>query len=245
MTLSPLAKERIIVAIDVETSAEAAQLVSALKEEVGVFKIGLELLTSEGPGALDILRNAGAEKIFYDVKLHDIPNTVAGAMRGIAKSGAWCVTVHTSGGFAMLKAAVSTAKQGKVNGSRPLVLGVTVLTSISQDALNSELNVEGEITRQVVRLAQLAQKAGCDGVIASPLEISAIREAISNPEFLIVTPGVRPAGSAPGDQARVMTPGDAIRAGASYLVIGRPITQAADPVSAARSIAEEIADALR
>ncbi len=239
------ASDKIIVALDVETTAEAVSLVERLNGEVGVFKAGLELLTSEGPGVIDALRKAGASKIFYDAKLHDIPNTAAGAMRGVRKAGAWCVTVHAAGGSAMLRAAVKAAREATGSETRLLVFAVTVLTSISQEMLASELSVEGGVEAQVVHLAQLAHEAGCDGVIASPLEIEVLRKAIPDPKFWIVTPGVRPAGTQKGDQARTLTPGEAIRAGASALVLGRPITQASDPVSAARKIAQEIADAAR
>ena len=241
MTRQKRASEKIIVALDVETADAAISLVSQLKNEVGVFKVGLELLNAEGPGIFARLRDAGAERFFYDAKLHDIPNTVAGAMRSIAKSGAWCVTVHATGGRAMLEAAVKTAREGTTSFPHPLVLAVTVLTSISQEVLQTELRVAETVQSQAVYLAELARSAGCDGVIASPLEIVALRTAIPDPDFLIVTPGVRPSGSALGDQARVMTPSAAIQAGASYLVIGRPITQASDPAAAARAIAEEIA----
>jgi orotidine-5'-phosphate decarboxylase len=236
-------KERIIVALDVDNAYRALQLVGQLRNRVGVFKIGLELVTATGTEIFDKLRDAGAERIFYDAKLHDIPNTVAGAMRGVVRRGAWCVTVHTTGGSAMLRAAVETAKQEAQDfgTERPLILGVTVLTSIGPDTLRNELRVGQPVEEYVVSLAKLAQEAGCDGVIASPQEIIAVRKEIPDPNFLVVTPGVRPAGSDADDQARVMTPADAIRSGASYLVIGRPIVAALDPVAAAERIADEIA----
>ncbi len=234
--------DRIICAVDVETGERALELVRALHGHVGVFKVGLELMTSAGISLIPRLRDAGAERIFYDGKLHDIPNTVAGAMRGVARLGAWCVTVHATGGAAMLRAAVETAAAvaAATGGERTLVLAVTVLTSISEDGLAHDLRVAMPMADYVTHLATMARDAGCDGVIASPLEIAAIRAAIPDPRFLIVTPGVRPAGAAIGDQSRVMTPARAIAAGASFLVIGRPIVAATDPASAARAIADEI-----
>jgi orotidine-5'-phosphate decarboxylase len=240
------AKDRIICAIDVESTAVAVERVTQLKDHVGVFKVGLELLTSEGVGAVHTLRNAGADRIFYDGKLHDIPNTVAGAMRGVVRLGAWCVTVHATGGKAMLQAAVKTAHEVSTqeNVPRPRVFAVTVLTSIGAEVLSQELQVGKCVTDYVAHLAQIAEEAGCDGVIASPHEIETIRNAVKTPNFLIVTPGVRPAGADKGDQARVMTPAEAIRRGADYLVIGRPILAAPDPTSAAQAIAAEIGQAL-
>ncbi|MCS6777465.1 MAG: orotidine-5'-phosphate decarboxylase [Chloroherpetonaceae bacterium] len=243
--------QRIICALDVDNAYRAIQLVQQLRDLVGVFKVGLELVTATGIQIFDKLRDAGAQRIFYDAKLHDIPNTVAGAMRGVARLGVWGVTVHASGGRAMLEAAVQAARQAIHSGPddatppQTLVLGVTVLTSIDATALHQELHVADPLEAYVVHLAQLAYQAGCDGVIASPQEIEALRGAVPDPDFLIVTPGVRPAGADPGDQARILTPAEALRRGASYLVIGRPITAAPDPVAAARRIAEEIAHASR
>ncbi len=237
------AKDRIICALDVDNAFRAIQLVSLLREHVGVFKVGLELLNAAGTEIVERLREAGADRIFYDAKLHDIPNTVSGAMRGIARMGVWSVTVHTTGGPAMLRAAVEAARHqpDNVGLAGPLVLGVTVLTSIDAETLKSDLQVGLPLAEFVPFLAKQAYAAGCAGVIASPLEVAAVREAIPDPNFLIITPGVRPAGSDRGDQARVMTPGEAIRCGASYLVIGRPIVAASDPVEAAHRIAAEIA----
>ena len=239
------AKERIIVGLDVDNAARAVALVGQLKDHVGVFKVGLELLNSAGSGIIATLRQAGAERFFYDAKLHDIPNTVTGAMNAISGLGVWCVTVHAGGGEAMLRAAVETAQTqaDKNNLPRPKILAVTVLTSISQAVLRNELQVCAPLAEHVAHLARMAQTAGCDGVIASPHESKIVRDAVLDPDFLIVTPGVRPAGSAKGDQARVMTPGEAIRCGADYLVIVRPIVAAPDPVAAAQAIAAEIASA--
>ena len=239
-------KDRIIVALDVDNAFRAIQLVGMLRDHVGVFKVGLELLTATGAEIFDKLRDAGAERIFYDAKLHDIPNTVAGAMRGVVRRGAWCVTVHTTGGSEMLRAAVETARQeATVAGvERPLVLGVTLLTSIGSQVLREELWSSIPVEDYVVSLAKMARESGCDGVIASPQEILLLRRAIPDRKFLIITPGVRPVGSEAGDQVRVMTPANAIRNGASYLVIGRPIVAAPSPVAAAEKIAAEIAEAM-
>jgi orotidine-5'-phosphate decarboxylase len=237
--------EHIVLPLDVSGVEQAVSMVELLRNEVGVFKVGLELLHSGGAPSdiLNHLRAAGASRIFLDAKLHDIPNTVAGAMRGIVRTGAWCVTVHTMGGGAMLQAAVETARcEAEALGvQRPLVLGVTVLTSLCEDELKHELLVNSHISTYSTHLALMARNAGCDGVISSPAEAQAIREVIPSRDFLIVTPGIRPSGTEHGDQARVNTPATAIMRGADYLVIGRPIIAAPDSVSAARSIADEIA----
>jgi orotidine-5'-phosphate decarboxylase len=237
------AKDRIICALDVNNAYRALQLVGQLREHVGVFKVGLELVTATGVQIFDKLREAGAERLFFDAKLHDIPNTVAGAMRGVVGLGVWCVTVHATGGIAMLKAAVEAARcEAEAAGiPRPRVLAVTVLTSIDDTVLREELRVELPLREYVASLARMAYEAGCDGIIASPQEIATVRASIPSPNFLVVTPGVRPIGAEQADQARIMTPEAAIRNGASYLVIGRPIVGSPDPVDAARQIADEIA----
>lgn len=244
-------RDRIIAAIDVDSAERAVALVGQLKDYVGVFKIGLELVNAAGVQVFETLRGAGAGRFFYDAKLHDIPNTVAGAMRSIARLGVWCVTVHAAGGSAMLRAAVEAGKQeADRNGlTPPKILAVTLLTSISAHTLHNELqvantgvNAEGQIAAYVTQMARFAHASGCDGVIASPHEIETVRAAVTDPTFLIVTPGVRPAGSPAGDQARTMTPREAVLLGADYLVIGRPIVSADDPAAAAQQIAEEIAD---
>lgn len=246
MSVALKSQQRIIVALDVDTPDQAFRLYDLLKDHVGVFKIGLELTTSAGIQVVQELKARGAEKIFLDLKLHDVPNTVAGAMRAVARLGVWCVTVHTQGGAVMLRSAVEAAKaEAALAGIvAPNAFGVTLLTSIGEESLHSELQVPLSPLGYVSHLASLAYSAGCAGVIASPLEIEAIRNSIPSKDFLIVTPGVRPAGSAANDQARVMTPGQAVQLGADYLVIGRPITQSADPVGAAEAIAQEIASAL-
>ena len=236
------ASERIIVALDVDSEARAVELVGELRGHCGVFKVGLELLNAAGYGVLTKLRDAGADKIFYDAKLHDIPNTVAGAMRGIAKMGAWCVTVHAAGGAEMLTAATEVAKTtAESEGiAPPKIFAVTLLTSIGPDALQNELRVSDSVAEYVAALAKMAYNSGCAGVIASPQEIAIVRAAVPDRNFLIITPGVRPAGSQTGDQARVMTPAAAIQSGADYLVIGRPIVAAPNPAAAAQKIAAEM-----
>ncbi len=236
-----MGKERIIVAVDVDTTDAAEALVARIAGEVGAFKVGLELINAVGFGVFDRISAAGGIRIFYDCKFHDIPNTVAGASRAAAKLGVWMFNVHCSGGYDMMKAARDAAEEGAASAGVPraLVIGVTVLTSIDQSTLTDELGVAATVRDQVVRLAVLAKKAGLDGVVASPHEVGAIRSECG-PDFLIVTPGVRPAGADIGDQKRVMTPSEAVAAGASYLVIGRPITKATDPAEAARTIAAQM-----
>lgn len=236
-----MSKERIIVALDVDAEEKAVELVKKLAGEVGAFKVGLELFNSTGPVIFEKLKNVGADRIFYDAKFHDIPNTVAGAVRAATRHNVWMVNVHANGGKAMMKMAAHAAKDeaAKLNIEPPKVIAVTVLTSISTMMLADELRIVSGLVRHVVHLAKLAKNSGMDGVVASPNEVKYIREECG-PDFLIVTPGVRPAGADAGDQQRVMTPGDAIRTGSSYLVIGRPITKAEDPVNAARVIAAEM-----
>jgi len=236
-----LGKERIIVAVDVDSADRAEALAKRVAGEVGGLKVGLELVNAAGFGVLDRMRAAGAERIFYDCKFHDIPNTVAGASRAAARLGVWMFNVHCSGGYDMMKAAREAVEDGarSVGVGRALVIGVTVLTSIDQRTLTDELGVSAAVRDQVVRLAVLARKAGLDGVVASPHEVEAIRSECG-PDFVIVTPGVRPAGADVADQKRVMTPSEAVAAGADYLVIGRPITKANDPAGAAREIASQI-----
>ena len=232
-----------LLALDTDTAEKALALAELLKDEVAGLKVGLELVNSAGFALFEQLRAvAGADvKIFYDCKFLDIPNTVAGASRAAARRGVWMFNVHASGGTAMMRAAVTGAKEGtqETGVARPLVIAVSVLTSMSAEVLRDELGVMRPLPEHVVNLARLAQDSGCDGLVASPLEVAAIRQACGQ-DFLLVIPGVRPAGAAVGDQKRMMTPGEAIRAGADYLVIGRPITAADDPVSAAKSINAEI-----
>ena len=233
----------ILVALDVATGTQAMALADGLRGSVGGFKIGKQLFTVEGPSIVRALAERG-DRVFLDLKFHDIPNTVAGAIQSALATGAWMVNVHASGGSAMMRAAAAAARDAAAQRGpeRPLVIGVTVLTSLDEAAL-AETGVARSVRDQVVHLARLAQQAGLDGVVASPWEIADIRAACGK-DFAIVTPGIRPAGQAgKDDQARTLGPREAIDAGADYLVIGRPITAAANPRAAADQIASEIAAA--
>lgn len=231
----PNARDRLIVALDVSTEADARRVVAAVGDAASTFKVGKQLFTAEGPGLVRDLVVSG-RKVFLDLKYHDIPNTVAGAVREAARLGAAMLTVHASGGSKMLRAAVEAAGNGG-----PLVLAVTVLTSLGNEDLQ-EIGVSGRVMDQVLRLAALAENSGCGGVVASPQEVQAIRRSLGT-GFVIVAPGVRPAGTDADDQARVATPGMAIRSGATHIVVGRPIIAAGDPSAAARDIVNEIASA--
>ena len=237
-------QSKILVALDVDTAEKALALAKQLSGQVAGYKVGLELINSAGFELLGKLREAaGADaKIFYDCKFHDIPNTVLGASKAAAKRGVWMLNVHASGGSAMMKAAVSGAEAGASEAGipKPLVIAVSVLTSVSAEVLRDEMGVSRPLTEQVVALAKLAQDSGCDGLVASPLEIAAIRAACG-PDFLLVIPGVRPIGAAIGDQKRVTTPGEAVKAGADYIVVGRPITADIDPAASVRRINAETA----
>jgi orotidine-5'-phosphate decarboxylase len=232
---------RILVALDVDSRATALALADTLRGSVAGYKIGKQLFTAEGPEVVRALTDRG-DRVFLDLKFHDIPNTVAGAIGSAVATGAWMVNVHASGGTAMMRAAAEAARRAaeRTGRARPLVIGVTVLTSMDQAAL-AEVGTSRGVMEQVVHLARLARSAGMDGVVASPQEIAAIRAACG-PDFVIVTPGIRPAGQqGKDDQARTLTPAEAVAAGATYLVIGRPITAAADPRAAADAIVAETA----
>jgi orotidine-5'-phosphate decarboxylase len=225
---------QLIVALDVSTSAEAVKIVTSIGDGVQLYKVGMQLYTAEGPKVVRDLIASG-KGVFLDLKFHDIPNTVAAAVREATQLGVAMLTVHASGGTKMLKAAVEAA--GQSNDSAK-VLAVTVLTSM---ALNDicEIGVEGPVLDQVVRLGALALHAGCAGVVSSAQEVKALRERLGD-NFLAVTPGVRPTGTAHGDQARVVTPAEAIASGASHIVVGRPITEAANPGEEVDKILHEI-----
>ncbi len=231
-------RSRLIVALDVASADKARAIVQQLGETVTFYKVGKELFTAEGPAVVRDLVAAG-KKVFLDLKFHDIPNTVAGAIRTAATLGVSMLTVHASGGSRMLQAASEAAAQ---SSARPIVLAVTVLTSLDAAGLE-ETGVAGGVEAQVLRLAALALNAGCGGIVASALEAARLRQSLGT-GFSLVTPGIRPAGGVSGDQARVVTPEDAIRAGANYLVVGRPITASDDPKLAALSITREIGRAL-
>jgi orotidine-5'-phosphate decarboxylase len=229
----------IIVPLDVPTRDAALALTEKLAGSVGVFKIGKELFVSEGPSIVREIRATGAD-IFLDLKFHDIPNTVAGAVRAATRLGVQMVTIHTCGGTNMMVAAEVAAQQEATSLEQPtpLVLGVTVLTSMDAEDIN-EVGTAGEVAPQVERLATLAAASGLRGLVCSPLEIEMLR-AVLPAEVKLVTPGIRPATSETQDQKRVMTPAQAMKAGADWLVIGRPITQANDPAAAAKAILDSI-----
>jgi len=232
-----LARDRLIVALDASSAAEAVFMAETLRGHVGLFKVGSELFTAEGPAVARHLAALG-EKVFLDLKFHDIPNTVRAAAREGVGMGVSMLDVHGSGGRRMMEAALEGVREGSSGRDRPLVLAVTVLTSLRTDEL-VEIGLSLSAEAVVVRLAGLAQRAGLDGVVASPREIAAIRRACG-PDFVVVTPGIRPESAAMDDQTRIATPQQAIRAGADYLVVGRPITSAADPAGAADAIVAEM-----
>jgi len=227
-------RQRLIVALDVSTAAAARKIVAAVGDSAHAYKIGMQLYTAEGPDIVSELVGSG-RRVFLDLKYHDIPNTVGAAVCEAAQLGVDMLTVHASGGGKMLRAAVEAAQATKPD---LLVLAVTVLTSMDDVELGM-IGVRGAVLDQVLRLAALALPNGCQGVVASALEAAALREEFGH-DFAIVTPGVRLAGSGPHDQARVVTPAEAIAAGASHIVVGRPITEASDPAAEARAILGQV-----
>ncbi|HET7452476.1 MAG TPA: orotidine-5'-phosphate decarboxylase [Thermoanaerobaculia bacterium] len=239
MTGIEAARDRICVALDFSSGAEARDFAAGVRGRCGWFKVGLELFVSEGPGFVSEIARSG--RVFLDLKLHDIPNTVAAATRAAVRTGAALVNVHASGGLAMMEAArVAAAEEAaRLGRERPAVIAVTVLTSLSREAF-AELPFSGDPASAALALSRLAAEAGLDGVVCSAEEVAAIRAA-RGPEFLTVVPGIRPSGADAGDQKRVATPGVAVRAGASILVVGRPVTKAADPAVVLDRIAAEIA----
>ncbi len=228
------ARERLIVALDVSTAAAAQKIVAAVGDSARYYKVGLQLYTAEGPQIVRDLVGSGRQ-VFLDLKLHDIPHTVASAVKEAATLGVSMLTVHAAGGGRMLKAAVDAARN---TNTSPMILAVTVLTSLDSRDLE-HAGVRGSVIDQVSRLAALAISSGCHGVVASAQEAGTLRSEFGD-DFLIVTPGVRPAGSGHGDQARVVTPAEAIASGASFIVVGRPITEAVDPAAEAREILAQI-----
>jgi orotidine-5'-phosphate decarboxylase len=229
------ARDRLIVALDVPNASAARVIAGQVGDAAGFIKVGKQLFTAEGPPVVRDLVASG-RRVFLDLKFHDIANTVAGAVTSAAQLGVSMLTVHASGGSKMLRAAVEAA-----GPSGPMVLAVTVLTSLNDQDM-TEIGVAGRASDQVLRLAGLARACGCPGIVASPSEAAEIRRELGT-GFAIVTPGIRPSGSQVGDQARVATPADAIGAGATHLVVGRPITADKDPAAAARRVLAEIEEA--
>jgi orotidine-5'-phosphate decarboxylase len=240
-----VARARLIVALDVSSSAEAFEIVAALRGRVGMFKVGLQLFSSAGPAVVRELVQRG-ERVFLDLKFHDIPNTVAAAGVEATRLGVSMFNVHAAGGFEMMsrtrdEVAAAAAREGI---PKPHLIAVTVLTSSNELTLK-QVGVESSVEDQVKRLALLTAEAGLDGVVASPLEVKLVNSAVERPNFLLVTPGVRPVKSSADDQKRVLTPREAIAAGADFLVVGRPITAAANMEAAAEDIVLEMAEGIR
>ena len=233
-------KEKLIVALDVETAREAREVVSALRGRVGMFKVGLQLFTSAGPGFVRELTGAG-ERVFLDLKFHDIPNTVANACREAVRLGVSLFNVHAAGGSEMMRRAAEATREtaAREGVRRPNLIAVTVLTS-ADGATLAETGVGASPVQQATALARLADRAGLDGVVASPHEIAAARAAVAREDFLLVTPGVRPASAPHDDQKRVMTPAEAVRAGADFLVVGRAVLNAPDRARAVAEVLEEM-----
>ncbi|MDP2210395.1 MAG: orotidine-5'-phosphate decarboxylase [Candidatus Aquicultor sp.] len=236
-------EERLIVALDVPTQKDVEQACAAIGDNAVFYKVGLQLFLAEGAGVLSHLKDKGL-KVFLDLKLHDIPHQVAGACREIARMSVDMTTIHTMGGVEMMRAAATAMRESALEfGVKPpILLGVTVLTSLNQSQAG-EIGIAAKISEHVVRLATLAKESGLDGVVVSPLEVEAIRAAVGE-DFVIVTPGIRSSADVVGDQQRVMSAADAITAGSTYLVVGRPIMKSDDPGRAAGAVVAEIERAL-
>lgn len=232
--------ERLVIALDVGSDSEALAIVAELKDSVGMFKVGHQLFTAYGPDIVRRILGMGG-RVFLDLKYHDIPNTVAKAAAEAVGLGVSIFNVHSLGGLDMMKAAAEAATEaaGKYGLPRPVVLAVTVLTSLDEKSLRRELKITRSLQREVVHLARMARRAGLNGVVASPQELRALRRAVRG-DFVILTPGVRPAWAGMDDQKRVMTPGEAVMAGADYIVIGRPVLTAKDRKAAVGKILEEM-----
>jgi orotidine-5'-phosphate decarboxylase len=233
-------KDRLVLALDIDSDKEALGIVDELKDVVGTFKVGHQLFTAYGPDIVRRIIGKGG-RVFLDLKYHDIPNTVAKASAEAVKLGVSIFNVHALGGFDMMKAAAESAAAAaqKLNQPVPLVLAVTVLTSMDEKSLRKELKITRSLQREVTHLARLSQRAGMHGVVASPQEIKMLRRAIRGP-FVILTPGVRPAWAGQDDQKRIMTPGEAFAAGTDYIVVGRPVLKATYRREAVEKILEEI-----
>jgi orotidine-5'-phosphate decarboxylase len=261
------ARERLIVALDVETAAEARRLFDALRGSAGMFKVGSQLFTAAGPEFVRELVAADA-RVFLDLKFHDIPNTVAAASREAARLGVALFNLHAAGGTEMMRRAAAATREeaARLGGTKPNLIAVTVLTSMDAAALaETGVGVTGDaqtteaggadatsagatatsVEAQVRRLARLADACGLDGVVASPHEIAPVRESVARAGFLVVTPGVRPHSAAHDDQKRVMTPGEAVRAGADFIVVGRAVLNASDPARAAAEVVREMEEVVR
>ncbi|AQR77302.1 orotidine-5'-phosphate decarboxylase [Paenibacillus larvae] len=233
--------EKIMVALDYPTAEKAEQLIQQLKGIPCYMKVGMQLFYAEGPGIVVQLKEQGY-KVFLDLKLHDIPNTVKGTAESLTRLGIDMFNVHAGGGRAMMEAAREGMERALGSGqTRPWFIGVTQLTSTSREVLNKEIGIEGTVEEAVIHYAGLARKAGLDGVVASPLEVAYLKETFG-PSILTVTPGIRPRGTAIGDQTRIMTPEEAIHAGTDYMVIGRPITAAPEPRAAMENILDSLLD---
>ena len=234
--MSPIdPKESLIVALDAQTLEVAEQWLSDLKGVVHYYKVGLELFTAHGWKAVNLVKNYGG-RVFLDLKLHDIPNTVSRTLAAVCDHEVYMVNVHALGGFEMMRMAreaVEKYSAGRVK--KPKLIAVTILTSHDQKSLSKDLRVRGSVKDEVLHLAGLAQKAGLDGIVCSPEETAWVRKKLKN-DFLIVTPGIRPVGADRGDQKRIYTPEKALKAGSDYMVVGRPITQASNPKEAALQI---------
>jgi orotidine-5'-phosphate decarboxylase len=228
-----------IVALDFSTLEEIKQCLAPLEGHIRYVKVGMELAYAEGPAIVHYLKEKGLN-VFLDLKVHDIPNTAKGAMKSLARLGADMVNVHAAGGVAMMEAAREGLEQGTAAGSpRPILIGVTMLTSTGLQTMNRELAIPGSVEDAVVHYAMMTKQAGLDGVVASPLEVPMIKQAAGD-SFLTVTPGIRPLGSDKGDQTRITTPEQAFRLGSDYLVIGRAITAAKDPAATWQSIVQAV-----
>ena len=245
MTKADQAANRIMIALDVPTAEAAEQIVERLKGIPCWMKVGMQLYYAAGPDFVRKLKQLGY-RVFLDLKMHDIPNTVKGGANSLTRLGADMFNVHAGGGLKMMAAAMDGVEEAVASGGspfagteRPIVIGVTQLTSTGQSMLNEEMGIPGTVEQSVLHYAELAQSAGLNGVVASPLEVTAIKRKLGT-GFITVTPGIRPAGADVGDQTRVMTPADAFAQGTDYIVIGRPVTAAPDPRIALETILEEL-----
>ena len=237
-------KDRIIISLDVENHSQAEKLVKELKDYVGIFKVGLHLFTAEGPKVTQMIINEGAQ-VYFDVKFHDIPNTVSKAGISLIDQGINFFSIHTSGGSKMIKACVEATnnRAKELNTDPPIILGETILTSIGQKTLVNELGVQSNTLDHCMRLAAIAKDSGLNGIVASACEAKRVRKEFGE-DFIILTPAIRPTWSKIDDQMRVLTPKEAIEAGSDYLLIGRPVTLSKDPVSAVKLIIDEIEETI-